>query len=46
MAVVWKDDVEEELLSVREAEIEELDSDQLTANEAAFLEGYEAFDEY
>ena len=45
MMVAWRDDTEEDVLSISEAEIEELDNDELSANEAAFLEGYEAFDE-
>jgi len=43
--MVWKDDVEEDVLAIRETEIEELDNDEITANEAGFLEGYHASEE-
>lgn len=44
--MAWRDEVEEDVLLISETEIEELDNDELSAKEAGFLKGYEAFDEY
>tara|TARA_Y100000310_G_scaffold345459_1_gene465222 strand:- start:9123 stop:9242 length:120 start_codon:yes stop_codon:yes gene_type:complete len=35
------DEIEEDLLSIGDLEIEELDNDEINANEAGFLKGYE-----
>ena len=46
MNMTWKDDIEDDMLAIRETEIEELDNDEINANEAAFLKGYTELDEY
>ncbi len=41
--MTWKDDSEEDLLAIADTDLEELDNDEINANEAGFLKGY--FDE-
>jgi len=44
--MTWKDDFDDDSLLIRDTEIEELDNDELNANEAGFLKGYHELDEY
>ncbi|MBI2664548.1 hypothetical protein HYX10_04365 [Candidatus Woesearchaeota archaeon] len=44
--MTWRDDVDGDVLRIGAAEIEELDNDDLKANEAGFLQGYEEYDEF
>lgn len=39
--MTWKDDIEEDVLTIADTEIEELDNDEINANEAGFMKGYE-----
>ncbi len=44
--MTWNKDIgEEDALTIGDMEIEELDNDEINANEAGFLLGYEAEDE-
>ena len=43
--MTWKDEDERDLLSIPDSEIEDLENDEINANEAGFLKGYEEFDE-
>ena len=40
-----EDVIEEDTLFISDAEIEELDNDEISATEAGFLKGYEELDE-
>ena len=42
--MTYQDEIEEDL-TIRETEIEELDNDEINANEAGFLKGYAEVDE-
>jgi hypothetical protein len=42
---IYEELVEEDTLSVGGSEIEDLENDELSPNEAAFLQGYNALDE-
>ncbi len=42
-AVTWIEETDEDALAVSDFEVEELDNDEINANEAGFLNGY--FDE-
>jgi len=44
--MTWRDDIEEDLLTIGDSEIEELDNDEINANEAGFLKGYNEEDTY
>ena len=41
MWLVWDEELDEDALTIGESEIEDLDNDELKANEAGFLQGYE-----
>lgn len=41
--MTWRDEIEDDALAIADTEIEELDNDEINANEAGFLKGY--FDE-
>jgi len=44
--MTWKDDMQEEdILAIGDSEIEDLDNDEINANEAGFLKGYMAEEE-
>jgi len=44
--MTWTDELEEDALAIRDAEIEELENDEINANEAGFLKGYEELDDF
>ena len=44
--MTWRDDLEEDLLAIGDSEIEDLDNDEINANEAGFLKGYMEEDGY
>ncbi len=41
--MAWGEETDEDALAIADSEIEELDNDEINANEAGFLKGY--FDE-
>ena len=44
--MTWYDELEEDNLKISDGEIEDLENDEITANEAGFLEGYNDVDDY